>query len=93
MSTTPSIERDGPGDLKWGDTLTLKAIRRYGTTHPDYDVSFDAFGSQIDISVEDEIDCINLTIQHSSRNLSKAQSDYIKGIAFLFAGMDAGWLE
>lgn len=85
------IQRDGPGELEFGDTLMLKSIRE----DKDYQaiVSLSVFGSHVEVDFPHHKDGVKPNIDYSERNLSDKQEEYVKAMAFLSAGMMLGWFE
>jgi len=89
------IERDGPGSLTYGDTLTVKGIREYDDRP---EVALSVFGNHVEVEfLPHKRDGDNgglkpnIPRQRSGRELSDEQEKYIKSVATIVAGMFFGW--
>ena len=92
------IERDGPGALTFGETLTVESIAKYGIEGSPV-VTLSVFGSYVEVEFvqhkkTDDFEGglkPNIPGLRCDRDLSDEQEEYVKAVASLVAGMFHGW--
>lgn len=84
-----AIDRAAPGRLKFGDTFVVKGVR--DSVNFEAVVSFEVFGSHIEVDIRRDSGTLSPTIDYKQRDLGPEQEKFVKAMAMFFAGVSLGW--
>lgn len=84
------IDRDGPGEMAYGDTVEVKAIRRHRETEL-LEASLRVYGRHTEVQFVETDEGIKPEIQHAPRYFSEAEEQYILAVATIETGLLHGW--